>query len=128
VHPDTKAWAQLPPPWEVLTGRAVCGLDDVRAVCETVGATFNTWVAKANRTPVAFKATPELVHGVEVSSPELARVLRRAGVFSGKGTRGDVPDFDVYRDETGAALMATPPNASCSSNRARGSLVREDDE
>jgi hypothetical protein len=31
-----------------------------------------------------FTPTPELVHGIDVGSPVLAAVFRKAGVFSGK--------------------------------------------
>ena len=43
------------------------------------------WIAPRERARVApFQPTPELVHGVTVGSPGLARLLRRAGIFSGK--------------------------------------------
>jgi hypothetical protein len=34
-----------------------------------------------------FRPTPELVHGVSVGHPELARVLKKLGFFSGKGLK-----------------------------------------
>ena len=39
--------------------------------------------------PTPFRPTPELVHGVEVADPQWAVLLRHAGVFSGKKTRGE---------------------------------------
>jgi hypothetical protein len=106
VHPDTAAWAALPPPWDVLTGKAPCGLRLIQYTCDQTKASYESWTYRKDRKPVAFKPTPELVHGVTVSSPELASVLRKAGVFSGKAITGPLPTFDVIRDEHGAALSA----------------------
>jgi hypothetical protein len=52
-----------------------------------------------------------LVHGVAVTSPALAAVLRKAGWFSGKSTRPlpeGTPAVDVVRDDKGFALSARP--------------------
>jgi hypothetical protein len=51
------------------------------------------------------------VHGVTVSSPVLAAVLRKAGVFSGKGLKGEPPDIVVDRED-GFALQAREPGAT----------------
>ena len=66
------------------------------------------WIAQRPKgTPVAFTPTPELVHGVIVDDPELARVLRKAGWFSGKKIRTHVTDaVSVQRDEYGFVLSA----------------------
>lgn len=108
AHPDTKVWADLPPPWEVVRGEASCGLADIETACRRHGVTPTTWTsARGPRKPVPFKPTPELVHGVSVASPDLAMVLRKAGVFSGKDLRHEPPNVMVERDALGFALRAT---------------------
>ena len=109
VHPDTKVWAALPAPWEVVRGEATCSRATVEAACKLANVDPKGWtVPRGAREAVAWKPTPELVHGVEVSSPALALALRKAGVFSGKGLRGEVPAVHVERDEFGAALRVDP--------------------
>ena len=41
-----------------------------------------------------------------VSSPDLAKALRKAGVFSGKVIKGSVPEFVVECDAEGFAIHA----------------------
>lgn len=106
IHPDTLVWATLPLPWKVFEGEASCTMRDVETACERAKANFKSWGVRRERQAVETKYTPELVHGVEVSSPELAKALRKAGVFSGKGIKGDLPEFDIERDLHGAALRA----------------------
>jgi hypothetical protein len=87
LHPDTVVWATLPPPWDVLTGWEACTRSDVEKACRNAGvdAEKNGWVGpRPSPRAVAFRPTPELVHGVAVSNPYLADWLRRAGAFSGK--------------------------------------------
>jgi hypothetical protein len=114
-HPDVKVWAALPPPWEVLEGRASCTKDVVEAVCRQHGVdpVKSGWTAPrpGGRQAAAFRPTPELVHGVAVTSPALAAVLRKAGWFSGKAARPlpeETPAVDVVRDAQGFALSARP--------------------
>jgi hypothetical protein len=114
-HPDVKVWAALPPPWEVLAGRAVCTRQDVEAACRAHGVdpVKAGWTAPrpGGRQAVAFSPTPELVHGVAVTSPALAAVLRKAGWFSGKAARPlpeGAPAVEVVRDDQGFALSARP--------------------
>lgn len=107
VHPDTKVFAELPFPWDVMHGRARCTREDVEAACRKHGVNPDAWTgARKGREAVEFRPTPELVHGVAVSSPDLAKLLRKAGVFSGRGTKGDIPEFSVRRDASGFALEA----------------------
>jgi hypothetical protein len=108
LHPDTKVWAELPRPWDVVHGREQCTKQMVRETCEKHKVNPQSWFGpKLKRTPVPFKPTPELVHGVAVSSPELASVLKKAGVFSAKFLKQlDLPSFEVDRDELGFALGA----------------------
>ncbi|NET36679.1 MAG: hypothetical protein F6K19_32400 [Cyanothece sp. SIO1E1] len=51
-------------------------------------------VPRPSGQPVAFTPTPELVHGVSVSNPMLAKVLRDSGFFSGKTTKQRLPMGD----------------------------------
>jgi hypothetical protein len=86
--PNTEVWAALPRPWRVLDGRTACTRPMVEAACTTVGLDPERagWTAPRARTRIArFRPTPELVHGVAVTNPHLAAVLRTAGWFSRKG-------------------------------------------
>jgi hypothetical protein len=88
LHPDTYVWADLPLPWEVLRGQAECPRSLVEAVCarHRVDPVAGAWTApRPTAEAVAFRRTPELVHGVPVADPLMASALRSAGVFSGKG-------------------------------------------
>jgi hypothetical protein len=100
VHPDTLVWAALPRPWDVLSGEARCGRQMVIDECTKYGVEWKKsgWVlyAPPKDNVAKFEPTPELVHGVVVSSPTLAASLRKLGVFSGKevsiGSEGDLVD------------------------------------
>lgn len=110
VHPDTVVWSVLPPPWQVVTGDIACTRAMVTDACRRIGVDPASWVTpRAERRAVAFTPTPELVHGVAVTSPGLALVLRKAGVFSGKAVAfGSVPaNAIIERDEHGAALRVS---------------------
>ncbi|MEU0395780.1 hypothetical protein ABZ208_23945 [Streptomyces sp. NPDC006208] len=88
LHPDTYIWAELPLPWEVLRGEKGCPRSLVEAVCARHGvdAAADGWTRPRRAAEaVAFRRTPELVHGVAVADPLMASALRSAGVFSGKG-------------------------------------------
>ena len=88
LHSDTDVWAELPRPWDVLNGTAFCGRKQVEEACfrHKVDPEKSGWTkARPTRKFVeVFTPTPELVHGVEVDHPILAKILREAGVFSGK--------------------------------------------
>jgi hypothetical protein len=81
----------------------------VEAICQKHGVDpiKKGWTAAAQKRVAEFSPTPELVHGVTVSSPHLAAAIRKAGWFSGKRA---VPLDDehgevrVYRDQHGAVL------------------------
>lgn len=109
VHPDTKVWARLPLPWNVLSGADRCTRTDVVVACRAAGAKAASWVdpRTSERDVAEFQPTPELVHGVAVSSPALAKCLRKLGVFSGKELRGSAPDVSISRDEHGFAVYAS---------------------
>lgn len=87
IHEDTAIWTELPRPWQVLLGTLQCSKTMVEQVCTKYGVDpiKSGWSAPApGRTIEKVTFTPELVHGVIVSSPELAKTLRKLGVFSGK--------------------------------------------
>lgn len=109
IHPDTKVWANLPAPWEVIRGEKLCSRQLVERVCTNHGVDPEKWTGfKKNAKAVAFRPTPELVHGVVVASPHLAAALRKAGVFSGRGLNEDAPYMEIERDEHGFVLQAGP--------------------
>ncbi|MFD5555261.1 hypothetical protein ACFWIA_15660 [Streptomyces sp. NPDC127068] len=92
LHPDTGVWADLPLPWEVLRNGVECPRSLVEEVCVRHGVdpTASGWTApRAAARPVPFRPTPELVHGVRVGHPLLAKLLRSKGVYSGKGAPGE---------------------------------------
>jgi hypothetical protein len=61
VHPDTKVWAELPPPWEVLQRRASCTKAMVEATCRKHKVDPSGWTGpKPPKVPVPFRPTPEL--------------------------------------------------------------------
>jgi hypothetical protein len=106
VDPGTKVWALLPPPWEVLSGTAVCGRAEVEKACKVNGINpYDTgWLLQVREAKaVAFVPTPELVHGVAVSTPALAKVLKKAGWFSGKPGH-PVAGVEVEREDGFATL------------------------
>lgn len=105
LDPATMVWSKLPRPWEVFKGQKECSGRTVQFVCDQYGVT--SWVQPPpQKKAVTFTATPELVHGVTVSSPFLAGLLRRAGWFSGKEAHPVDVDVQVVRDEHGASIFA----------------------
>lgn len=113
VHPDTVVWAALPKPWEVLSGQTACTKAMVAEACQKAGVKPEGWFGpKLDREPVRFKPTPELVHGVEVASPDLAKALRKAGIFSGQCLKGPVPEHVTATDEHGFVISAYKPAPS----------------
>jgi hypothetical protein len=113
LEPDTFIWAELPPPWEVFAGTAECTRNQVEKLCQLhkVDPEAKGWTApRRNRTAVPFQPTPELVHGVVVSNPQLATILKKAGWFSGKETETIPPPCDsvsILRDNSGFVLRVT---------------------
>jgi hypothetical protein len=98
LHEDTAVWMELPRPWEVLSGNAICSKSLVESVCQRYGLdpVKSGWSApRPGRYVERFTPTPELVHGVVVGSPLLAAVFRKAGVFSGKTATETVPHSTV---------------------------------
>lgn len=94
IDPDTAVWNELPLPWEVLSGERMCNLEKIEQACRKhqVDPIKQNWIApmpKAQTVP--FTPTPELVHGVSVTSPNLAKVLRASGFFSGRKIKRKIP-------------------------------------
>jgi hypothetical protein len=88
VDGNTKVAAALPFAWDVVAGAQTCTAGAVRQACERAGLdpVASGWTGPRALGKVAeFVPTKELVHGVEIASPEWAAVLRRAGVFGGVG-------------------------------------------
>lgn len=85
LEPDTAVWHELPKPWDVISGAAALTRGTVEAECFRRGIEGGKgWYApRAKGAVAAFRPTPELVHGVAVSSPELAALLRKLGAFAG---------------------------------------------
>ncbi|WP_223152158.1 hypothetical protein [Chitinophaga qingshengii] len=81
-------WNQLPLPWEVLSGKTTCNRERVAAACRKVGLDpqQSGWLAPRKHQAVPFRATPELVHGVTITNPYLAKILKQHKYFSGKIT------------------------------------------
>jgi len=87
IHQDTLIWRELPFPWSVMRGEAFCDKRLIEATCQRfrVDPVQSGWCeANVSRKTVRYRPTPELVHGVEISSPEMAGLLRKLGWFSGK--------------------------------------------
>ncbi|QNE42404.1 hypothetical protein F1C16_22570 (plasmid) [Hymenobacter sp. NBH84] len=86
LDPNTQVWAALPLPWEVFAGTATCTRAQVAAACQQAGLDpeKSGWLAPRPHGVVKFRPTPELVHGVRISNPYLATVLKRHRYFSGK--------------------------------------------
>ena len=90
VHPDTQVWKELPKPWEVVLDQLPCPKTLVDQTCTKFGLdpSKTGWSAPKPKGNVEkFSPTPELVHGVELASPILASIFRKAGVFSGKAAK-----------------------------------------
>jgi hypothetical protein len=101
-HDDTSVWNVLPLPWEVMAGKEKCTRKDVEYVCNNfdIDPYKQGWIARRGEKKVEqFTPTPELVHGVVVSSPFMAQAMKKAGIFSGKELKGtEVINFDTVLD------------------------------
>lgn len=105
--PDTRVWAALPRPWDVLDGQGPpCDAFVVEYQCQREGVDPHAkgWTAPRQNGEVAqWRPTPELVHGIEVADPLWAALLRKAGWYSGKGLKaGAGPLSGAYAAEQGS--------------------------
>lgn len=94
LDPNTNVWNKLPLPWEVFQGKSTCNKELVITYCKEAGidAEKTGWIAPRVHGVAMFKPTPELVHGVVVSNPFLATVLKRHKYFSGKNAKPLFPE------------------------------------
>lgn len=94
LDPNTDVWNKLPLPWEVFQGKESCNKELVIKYCTQAGLdpVKSGWIAPKVHGVAAFKPTPELVHGVSISNPYLATVLKRHGYFSGKNANPLFPE------------------------------------
>ena len=110
LEPDTAVWNDLPLPWEVLRGEAVCTRMHVMDVCvkHGVDAQAKGWIAPRPKHVAEFTPTPELVHGIVVTNPDLAPQLRKGKAFSGKNICWDqVPDGPIVKERQGDVMIVT---------------------
>lgn len=93
LDPNTYVWSKLPLPWEVFQKKAVCDKKMVIRLCKDAGLDpeKSGWIAPRVHGIAEFKPTPELVHGVTVSNPFLATVLKRHRYYSGKNANSISP-------------------------------------
>jgi len=89
LDPNTEVWNKIPLPWEVFQNKTECNKELVIEYCKQAGLDpeKSGWIAPRVHGVAEFKPTPELVHGVTVSNPFLATVLKRHRYFSGKNTK-----------------------------------------
>jgi hypothetical protein len=108
LDPNTKVWAELPAPWLVFQGKADCPRGLVEEACARHGVDLKGWVTPPpKKRAAAFAPTPELVHGVAVSSPFLAEKMRALGWFSDRAApNAGIIDgnVEVLRDDDGFAM------------------------
>ncbi len=86
LDPNTEVWNILPLPWEVFQEKQFCNKKMIVQACRKAGIDpeKSGWIAPKTQQVSQFKPTPELVHGVTVSNPFLASILRKNKYFSGK--------------------------------------------
>lgn len=94
LDPNTVIWNKIPLPWEVFQGKENCNKELVVKYCKQAGVNpeKSGWIAPRVHGVAEFKPTPELVHGVMVSNPYLATVLKRHKYFSGKNAKPLFPE------------------------------------
>lgn len=86
LDPNTEVWNTVPLPWEVFQGKEFCNKKMIVEACRKaeLDPEKSGWIAPRTHQVSRFTPTPELVHGVTVSNPFLASVLRKNKYFSGK--------------------------------------------
>jgi hypothetical protein len=108
LHPDTKVWRELPRPWEVFSGDAQCTREMIEQACDLHKVKKEGWSLPHNdKCAVDYTPTPELVHGITVTSPFLAKVLKDSGAFSGKGVGFHV-GIDKHLSIDGKTMVVEP--------------------
>lgn len=96
LDPNTEVWNELPLPWEVFNGTKFCNKELVAHYCVEAGIhpEKSGWIAPRAHRVAKFTPTPELVHGVEVSNPFLANVLKKHKYYSGKSIKPFYPNYN----------------------------------
>lgn len=86
IDPNTEVWNIVPLPWEVFQEKAFCNKEMIVNACKKSGVDpeKSGWIAPRPHGVSQYRPTPELVHGVTVSNPFLAKILRQNKYFSGK--------------------------------------------
>ncbi|PWN70317.1 hypothetical protein C1631_010085 [Chryseobacterium phosphatilyticum] len=86
IDPNTEVWNIVPLPWEVFQERVFCNKEMIVNACKKAGIDpeKSGWITPRTHGVSQFRPTPELVHGVTVSNPFLAKILRQNKYFSGK--------------------------------------------
>ncbi len=94
LDPNTEVWNKIPLPWEVFQNKAECNKELVIKYCKQaeIDPEKSGWIAPRVHGVAEFKPTPELVHGVTVSNPFLATVLKRHRYFSGRNANPFFPE------------------------------------
>jgi hypothetical protein len=91
LDPNTAVFNELPKPWDVMLHDVTCTRAMVEAAC-TRHKVKSGWVTPKTKSVAKYTPTPELVHGVIVSSPELAATLKAVGYFGGP-SKGPAKDY-----------------------------------
>lgn len=123
LEPDTLVWRDLPKPWEVVLGKTPCTRSMIEAACAARGIEGKGWVHPRSKTVAKFTPTPELVHGVVISSPVLATTLKALGYFSGpsKGLKGP-PTVAITKTEVEGTVVVTEADTKPLSTLIAGML------
>jgi hypothetical protein len=103
--PDTAVWNDLPKPWEILFEEYSCGRQDIIEACKRHNVQGRGWIAPRSKKIAAFNPTPELVHGVVISSPELAEELRKAGYFAGPSKKKPTEYIPINKEMDGLTVV-----------------------
>lgn len=93
LDPNTIVWNKLPLPWEVFNEKRRCTKSMVVNACKeaNLNPSKTGWMAPRPHGIEKFTPTPELVHGVTVSNPVLAKVLKKHKFYSGKKAKPFIP-------------------------------------
>ena len=87
LDPDTQVFNELPKAWDVLLAGTSCTREMIWAACARHRVAGKGWLRPREQNVATSKPTPNLLHGIQVESPELAKSLQRCGYFAGaKGT------------------------------------------
>lgn len=94
LDPNTEVWNKIPLPWEVFQNKVACNRELVVKYCNEAGIDpeKSGWIAPRVHGVASFTPTPELLHGVEISNPFLAGILKKNKFFSGKKVNSTIPD------------------------------------